>query len=322
MIRLGPVASSTSRLPLLDAARGVALAAMVVYHLSWDLRYFGYITADVENDLGWKLFARMIAGSFLFIVGVSMVLASRRGMNWPRYFRRLAVIVASALAITIVTWFTFRDAFIFFGILHHIAVASVLGLAFLRAPVAVTIAAAVFSIAAPAFLSTPLFDHPALVWIGLSTTLPRTNDFVPLFPWFGAVLAGIAAAELWPRLGLGKLADWRAVRVPPVLLFIGRHSLLIYLLHQPVLFGLTDLAARLSPPDLLGFEPDYLESCTLSCAESELDGEICRQTCGCVAERAQAEGLWSGLMRQSLSVEEELRYFTLVDECRTAAEAQ
>ncbi len=295
---------------------------MVVYHFCWDLRYFGFITAEVDTALGWRIFAHAIAGAFLFIVGVSLVLASRRGINWRHYFRRLAVIVASALAITIVTWFTFPDAFIFFGILHEIAVASVLGLAFIRAPIALTVAAAVFCFAAPHFLSAPLFDHSALLWIGLSTTLPRTNDFVPIFPWFGAILAGIAAAKLWPRLGLEQLALWRTASVPPALLFVGRHSLLIYLLHQPILFGLTDLAARIYPPDLLSFEPAYLESCTRSCVELEVDVEVCRRTCGCIAEQAQAEGFWGDMMRQNLSVADEMRYFALVDECRAAAETQ
>jgi uncharacterized membrane protein len=315
-------ASPAPRLPLIDAARGIAVAAMVVYHFCWDLRYFGFIAAEVDTALGWRIFAHAIAGAFLFIVGVSLVLASRRGISWRHYFRRLAVIVASALAITIVTWFTFPDAFIFFGILHEIAVASVLGLAFIRAPLALTVAAAVFCFAAPHFLSAPLFDHWALLWIGLSTTLPRTNDFVPVFPWFGAVLAGIAAAKLWPRLGLDRLALWRMASVPPTLLFVGRHSLLIYLLHQPILFGLTDLAARIYPPDLLSFEPAYLESCTRSCVESEVDVEVCRRTCGCIAEHAQAEGFWGDMMRQNLSVPDEMRYFALVDECRAAAETQ
>ncbi len=324
MTRMDPsaAASYAARLPLVDAARGVAVAAMVVYHFSWDLRYFGFLAADVENDLGWRLFARTIAGTFLFIVGVSLVLAERKGFRPRRFLRRLGVVAASAAAITIVTWFTFRDSFIFFGILHNIAVTSVLGLAFVRAPVVVTIAAAVFAFAAPSFLATPLFDHPALVWIGLSTTLPRSNDFVPVLPWFGVVLAGIATERLWSRFGADRLRLSSRVRVPPALLFVGRHSLIIYLLHQPLLFGIVDLAARLYPPDYLGFEPAYIENCTAFCAESEVDAEICGKTCACVAERAQAEGLWRDLMRQNLSAAEEMRYFSLVDACRAAAEEQ
>ncbi len=314
--------SPAPRLPLIDAARGIAVAAMVVYHFCWDLRYFGFITAEVDSALCWRIFAHAIAGAFLVIVGVSLVLATRNGINWRRYFRRLGLVVASAAAITVATWFTFPDAFIFFGILHEIAVASVLGLAFINAPVALTIAAAVFCFAAPHFLSAPLFDDWALLWIGLSTALPRTNDFVPVFPWFGAVLAGIAAAKLWPRLGPERLAPWRMTRVPPTLLFVGRHSLLVYLLHQPILFGLTDLAARIYPPDLLSFEPAYLESCMRSCVESEVDAEVCRQTCGCITEHAQAEGFWDDLVRQNLNIADEMRYFALVDQCRSAAETQ
>ncbi len=312
-------ASRGSRLPLIDAARGIAVIAMAVYHFSWDLRYAGFMAADVESGL-WQLFARSIAGTFLFIVGVSLVLAERNGFKPKRFLRRLGVLAASAAAITVATWFTFRDTFIFFGILHNIAVTSVLGLVFVRAPVAVTIVAAIFAFAAPSFLSAPLFNHPALIWIGFSTVLPRTNDFVPVFPWFGAVLSGVAAARLWPRLGLDRAAVWQHVRVPSALLFVGRHSLIIYLLHQPVLFGLVDLAAWLHPPDLLSFEPVYLENCAASCAESEVDADICQKTCSCIAKRAQGEGLWGDLMRQSMSVEQEMRYFTLVDECRAAAE--
>jgi uncharacterized membrane protein len=310
------------RMPLVDAMRGIAVLAMVVYHFSWDLRYFGFLTTDVEGAIGWRLFARTVAGTFLFIVGVSLVLAERKGFDWRRFLRRLAVVAASAAAITVVTWFTFRDSYIFFGILHHIAVASVLGLAFVRLPVAVTLAAAVFSFAAPTLFAGQLFDHPALVWIGLSTTLPRSNDFVPLFPWFGVVLAGIAVARLWPRLGLGRLSAWDRIRVPSALLFVGRHTLLIYLLHQPILFGLVDLAAQVYPPDLLGFEPAYRESCAANCAESEVEADICEKTCACAAARAQQEGIWGDLMRQKMSVEQEMRYFTIVDDCRAAAEAQ
>jgi uncharacterized membrane protein len=313
-------AAPAARLPPIDAARGVAIAAMVVYHFSWDLRYVGYIAADVTEDFGWRLFARIIAGSFLFIVGVSLVLASRNGFNRARYLRRLGVVAAAAAAITAVTFVIFRDNFIFFGILHHIAVASVLGLAFVTAPIAVTIACSVACFLAPSLLAGPAFDSPAVAWLGLASYLPRTNDFVPIFPWFGVVLLGIAAARLvrliWPDgVPLGGLGG----AVPWPLAWAGRHSLVIYLLHQPMLFGLVLLAAQLAPPDFRGFEPSYVESCTSACVESEVEEDICRRTCSCVAQRMQSEGLWGDLMQQTLSQAQEQRYFTLSDQCRLEA---
>jgi uncharacterized membrane protein len=309
-------AAPAARVALVDAARGVAIAAMVVYHFSWDLGHFGYITANVSQDFGWRMFARAIAGSFLFIVGVSLVLAQRRGFDRRRFLRRLLVIAGSAAAITAVTYVVFPDSFIFFGILHHIAVASVLGLAFVNAPILLVIVAAIGCILAPPLLAGPAFDSPALIWLGLASYVPRTNDFVPIFPWFGVVLAGIAAARL---VMLSSLRP-PAASVPWPALWAGRHSLGIYLVHQPILFGLVFLAATLAPPSLLGFEPTYVRSCTSACIESEVEADICRRTCDCLAKRSQAEGLWRDLMRQSLDAAQAERYFALSDQCRAEAE--
>ncbi len=314
-------ANTGARLHLIDAARGIAIAAMVVYHFSWDLRHFGYIAADVTHDPGWRLFARSIAGSFLFIVGVSLVLASRSGFRAGRYLRRLALIAASAAAITIVTYLVFPDSYVFFGILHHIAVASVLGLAFVNAPIWLVAAAAVASFLAPAYLAGPAFDPPAMVWLGLATYIPRSNDFVPLFPWFGVVLAGIVAARLarWLPKGLAAVAGL-SPRIATPLVWAGRHSLVIYLLHQPILFGLVFLAAQVAPPDLARLEPSYVEACTSACIRSEVDAEICRRTCTCLADRLQVEGLWDAVMRQTLKREQEAHYVALSSQCRITAE--
>jgi len=328
-----PVAPSVTRYPQLDLARGAAVVAMVIYHFSWDLRFFGFITADVEDGLGWRTFARAIAGSFLFIVGVSLVLSTRRGLHVSRYLRRLGIIAACAVAITAVTWYVFPDTFIFFGILHNIAVASVLGLLFLRVPIPIVAAAAVLCFIAPSVLAGPAFDSPALVWLGLSSAFPRTNDFVPLFPWFGVVLSGIAGSRIWLKRGWSGggrppfpsgesgAATW-AGRARNPLLWAGRHSLPIYLVHQPLLFGAVFLAAQIYPPNLLEFEPQFIESCSVSCLDSEVDAEVCRKTCNCMAERSQAEGLWNDLMLQTLSAENAQRYYTLADACREEAEGQ
>ncbi len=314
-------AASAGRLHLIDAARGIAIAAMVVYHFSWDLRHFGYIAADVTHDPGWRLFARSIAASFLFIVGVSLVLASRNGFRTGRYLRRLGLIVASAAAITIVTYFVFPDSFVFFGILHHIAVASVLGLAFVNAPIWLVAAAAIASFLAPTYLAGPAFDPPAMVWLGLATFIPRSNDFVPLFPWFGVVLAGIAVARLahWLPTGLTATAIPSPRMVSP-LIWAGRHSLVIYLAHQPILFGLVFLAAQVTPPDLARLQPSYVEACTSACIRSEIDAETCRRTCICLADRLQAEGLWDDVMRQTLTSDQEAHYVALSSQCRVAVE--
>lgn len=314
-------AGAPPRLPLIDAARGVAIVAMAVYHFSWDLRYFGFITADVTGDLGWRLFARAIAGSFLFIVGVSLVLATRNGFRRGPTMRRLAMIVAAAAAVSLVTYFTSPNSFIFFGILHHIAVASVLGLAFVNAPVLLVGAASVASFLLPTLLTGGVFDAPAFIWLGLASYLPRTDDFVPVFPWFGVVLAGIFAARVSPRIWPEGLPDGGlARRTPRALLWAGRHSLLIYLVHQPVLFGLVALAAQVAPQDLRTVQPTFIESCTRACVESEVEPGVCRSTCACVAQRSQAAGLWDDLMRQSLTEAQEILYFDLTAQCRAEAE--
>ena len=317
----GEAAVCSARLPLIDAARGTAILAMAVYHFSWDLQFFGYIAADVTRDLGWRIFARLIAGSFLFLVGVSLVLATRAGFDRKRYLRRILLVSGAAAAITAATYVAFPDSFIFFGILHCIAVSSVLALPFLRWPVPAAIAAAAFCFVAPQFLSGPVFDHPALIWLGLATYFPRSNDFVPIFPWFGVVLAGVACARLALRFRPEALnAASFGSRAPWPLVWAGRHSLAIYLLHQPVLIGILYLAAQIRPPELTGFETSYVESCTASCVASDIDAGHCAATCGCLVERTKAEELWAPLIRDRLSPDQVSRYYGLADECRAAAD--
>ena len=166
----------------------------------------------------------------------------------PRSFlRRLAMIVAAAGAITLMSWYADPDSTIWFGILHCIALSSVLGLAFLRMPVALLLAAALAGVAAPLLFASPVFNAPAWLWLGLASEVRPSNDYVPLLPWFAAVLVGIATGRLalrWrPR---ERWAQWRAGRLPlRALAFFGRHSLGVYLLHQPVLMGLVAAAAYL-----------------------------------------------------------------------------
>jgi uncharacterized membrane protein len=319
------IAAQKSRRPrigAIDAARGLALLAMAVYHFTWDLGYFGYVDPVMITQGGWKLFARTIASTFLILVGVSLVLAHGDAIRWRKFGLRLLEIAAAAGAITAATYFFSPDSYIFFGILHEIALASVLGLLFLRVPAAVVAVLAAFFVAAPFYLANPAFNHAALWWIGLSTVDPRTNDYVPLFPWFGAVLAGIALARIGQQAGALKAASRIALRprrLDEGLRFLGRHALAFYLVHQPILFGLVFLffqihpVTRPSPSELFG------ASCETQCSQTQESG-FCRRFCRCVIGDLQAAKLFDDVYKGRVDPQSDPRVTAMSEQCSLRAE--
>ena len=236
-----------TRIALVDVARGAALAAMIAYHFSWDLELFELAPLDVTGNPYWIASAWIIASSFLALAGVSLVLAHGERLNAGSFSRRLAMIATAAGAITLASWYFEPGGVILFGILHCIAVASLLGLAFLRAPMPVVLVTAAACFVAPSFLTSPLFNAPGWLWLGLASEPPPSNDYVPLLPWFGMVLIGIAVARM--ALAHASKAEWSRwqPRSAAARLFAtaGRHSLALYLVHQPVLLGALWLVARL-----------------------------------------------------------------------------
>lgn len=286
------------RLALVDAARGVAIIAMVAYHFAWDLSYYRLIATDVTTHPAWVLLQRSILSSFLFLVGVSLVLGHGNGVRWSRFWRRLAVILAAALAVTLGTYWMFPEYFVFFGILHAIALFSLLALPALRLNPWLVLATAALVLVPPFFLSAPLFSAKPLAWIGFWTIVPETTDIVPVFPWFGVVLLGVAAARLVLASPLeALLAAWQ-VRGPlsKGLVVCGRWSLLIYLLHQPILLGGVMLAIQLqSPvlqPEVLSRAESFVRSCKSSCATNGGVADYCEAYCACALEQVESAGLW------------------------------
>lgn len=302
------------RIEWIDLARGVALVAMATYHFSWDLEFFGYLDPGTAEAGPLKWYARSIASTFLILVGVSIVLAHGRSVRWNGFFKRLGLVSAAALAITVASYFFSPDAFIFFGILHEIAVASVLGLAFLRLPWPALLALAALWFSVPFWGQSPIFDHPALIWLGLSPFPPRSNDFVPLFPWFAAVLAGMALARLLLSAGvMRRLADHPPGRNPvtSTLRFLGRHSLVTYLVHQPLLIACVYLFSQVSPP---AEEPRFLSSCTQACAVMG-DEEACSRFCSCALTRLKDQGLFEGVYRGEITQQGDPRVAALSQQC-------
>lgn len=227
------------RILALDLARTGALVAMAVFHFAYDLETFGYLPRGTVLTGGWRLLALCTAGSFLFLAGVSLWLAHGQGARWPSFWRRFLKIALAAALITVATRVAIPQAFIFFGILHCIAAASLVGMAVLRLPAVALIGLAALAFAAPEFARSGLFDPWPLWWTGLQTVPVIAVDYVPLVPWVGPFLLGLAAGRIGTRSGLWTRATgWSGGRLAQVLAWPGKHSLAVYLLHQPVLIAL------------------------------------------------------------------------------------
>ena len=233
------------RIAAIDLARTLALLAMVIYHFTFDLMLFGHLPPGFVFDGPWPLVARAIASSFLALAGVSLWLAHGSQIRWGAFWRRLALVAGAAALVTVATYFTMGAQFIRWGILHAIAAGSLLGLAFLRAPIVLTLGVAAAVFVAPHLFRHEMFNAPLWIWLGLSTEVPPTMDYEPILPWLCPVLIGIVLARLMARAGLWDRArTWQPGAVGRALLWPGRHSLAIYLIHQPVLFGALYLFTR------------------------------------------------------------------------------
>ena len=231
------------------------------------------------------------------------------------WFSATGTAILIAALITIATWFATRETFVFFGILHHIAFASLAGLFFLGLPwwALAAIAAAIF-IGTP-FLQSPIFTPLGMVWTGLSSTPPRSNDFVPVLPWFSAVLAGMAAAKLVfiartpPRVLTPE--GWSANSpLSRLLALFGRWSLTFYLAHQPILIGLVFLVSLAFPAQ----PPSFSASCSAACT-AQFEAEPCAVYCACAEAELEAAGKLESLLSEPETARSDLETSAIIAQC-------
>lgn len=221
--------------------RGLAIVLMFVFHFSYDLNYFGAVSIQFLEDPFWLNFRRLIVSQFLLLVGISLHLATRKGIRWHSWSRRMTLLLVYAGLVSLGSWMMFPETFIYFGILHFIALASVLGLLFTRF-YWLNLLLGIFIILLDINYSNELFNAPYLQWFGLMTHLPATEDYVPLLPWFGVVLIGMFLGKtLFDDKPMAWLSWNNRHPVARGLAFGGRHSIHIYMLHQPVFIGLLSL---------------------------------------------------------------------------------
>jgi len=228
-----PEPSAPRRIPLVDLLRGLAFVAMVVYHFSWFATDAGLLELPIRSSLGWVAFQKCIAGTFFGLVGVSLHLSGARGRG---FWRRMGKLAGCALVVTATSLVLDPRRLVSFGILHCIAVSSLLVRPLLGRSTGDLVGLGTVLVALGIGVSHPFFDHAALQWTGLSTRLSATFDIQPLLPWLGVVVLGVGAGRWLQRSSLaGAPVDGGPARL---LRLAGRHSLLLYMAHVPVLVGI------------------------------------------------------------------------------------
>jgi uncharacterized membrane protein len=283
---------ASGRADAIDCVRGLALVGMAIYHLGWDLADFRLAPPWLPFTPQMRLFSHIVASAFLVLVGVSLALAHRKRFNSRAFWRRFAIVAGAAALVTAGSFVFAPSEPITFGILHCIAVASLFAAPFVNAPAWASFAMGFAAIAAPWLGSSTLFDPPWLLWLGLGEALPNTLDWRPLLPWAGVVFLGLGVARLPGVLnGLTSPKRWRAGSAPSrAICFAGRHSLPIYLVHQPILIGLLAALTAWGPlapkPDMNGF----LASCQHACVAKGRPADECETGCRCVADAVVSSG--------------------------------
>lgn len=207
----------------LDSLRGMAVIWMIIFHTAYDLKMFNYVSWNFSEGF-WYAFPRVIAFTFLFCVGISLNYGHCPKPNWSAIKKRSLKLGGAALAVSIGTYFLFPSQWIFFGTLHCIFVGSILGVLVVNhRKLAWTLLISI--------LILQYLLHYDIRWVSSILQKP-SMDFIPIYPWFWATLLGIVTGPYLSRISL--LQQMKPNRF---LNFLGQHSLKIYLIHQPVIFG-------------------------------------------------------------------------------------
>lgn len=222
--------SVPKRVFTVDLMRFLAIVLMVIFHFIYDLKFFGYVQWDIPDGPGWRQFRQVILTLFFLCVGFSLATVHRHHFKAKHFFKRFGLLVLASGVVTLSSLIMAPNNWIFFGVLQFIAIASVICVPFARQPILALVAGlliiAVFNLG----WMTSIWPFQPIRHL-----LPAyTNDYVGLFPWTGIVLVGIwLAYQPWftndPLSQYGE-SKW--------VLFASRHSLIIYLVHQPILFGI------------------------------------------------------------------------------------
>jgi uncharacterized membrane protein len=234
------------RILWIDAVRGISILAMVTFHFAFDLMYFGFAEPNLIYQPDWRLFERMIAFSFLFIAGLSFFITHQSYIKWNSFIRRYGVTAVCAILISTVTYILFNTDMIRFGILHAISVSGLLSLLLLKLKSVYLVLLAVLISLINLVVPQPVEGDYFWQWLIYTTETPNSLDYRPIIPWVVPFILGMASYQLFKKWSLLETSNGITHRELSMLSWLGRNSLFIYLIHQPILFAAFLLLLQIS----------------------------------------------------------------------------
>ncbi|WP_312463102.1 heparan-alpha-glucosaminide N-acetyltransferase [Comamonas sp.] len=248
----------------LDALRGLAMVWMTAFHFCFDLSYLQLWRQDFYRNPVWTWQRTAIVSLFLLCAGLAQAAAHSKQTSAARFCRRWLQVAGCALLVSAGSYLVFPNSYIYFGVLHGMAVMLLLLRLMQGWSNRLLFSLAVLCLLAPGLYQyvasglpaslVELLNAKAFSPLGLVTRKPATEDFVPLLPWLGIMLLGfqigrhqIAKSGAWLPGYLARPAQNALCRS---LAWLGRHSLSYYMLHQLVLMGGLMLLVLLLPTAL------------------------------------------------------------------------
>lgn len=240
----------------IDFLRGFAIIFMVFLHFMWDLDYFGLV--PLNQDI--YQFQKIVPSIFFILVGVCLAVTYNRSIKkhrdnkktYSHFIMRGLKILSLGIIISMATMIFIPDRPIFFGVLHCIGLSIILTVPFLKLKNYSLLFAPLFILIGFVFGSITV-ENPTLIHLIIGIHQGNigqyTIDYFPLLPWFGAILFGIALGNIIycngekRRFRLPDISKYRSVTT---ISWLGKNSLSIYLIHQPIIAGVIMLFTIIS----------------------------------------------------------------------------
>lgn len=219
----------------IDLLRALAIIGMIVFHFFFILDFYDVFNQDLSEGL-WHILARIVQFIFIGLVGVSLALSRQKGGNfYKKQIKRGLTVLGAGLLVSAGTWFVVEE-FVRFGILHFIGAGILIGQFFAGFRFGNLILAGV-SFFAGQYVEGISTEFPPLYIFGFDYGSINTIDYFPIFPWISMVFLGIFLGNIFYKNGERKFAI-KDLRMPKFVSFLSKHSLIIYLLHVPIIVAL------------------------------------------------------------------------------------